>query len=62
MTKLSVPDMSCGHCKASITQAIEAAGAKVEVDLPSRTITVEGLDTAAAIKTLEEIGFPATAA
>ena len=31
--KLSVPDMSCGHCKATIEKAVTAAGGTVSVDL-----------------------------
>jgi copper chaperone len=65
MTTLSIPDMSCGHCKA----AVEAALARVpgsgtaEVDLASRTVTVAGTaplpDLLAA---LEKAGYPARVA
>lgn len=58
--QLSVPDMSCDHCRKAITSAIEARGGQVEVDLDSRKITVTGLESAAAIATLGEIGFSAT--
>lgn len=62
MTTLSVPDMTCGHCKASVTQALTAlpGAAQVEVDLPAKTVRVEGTaDPAAMVRALDEIGFPA---
>ncbi len=63
MTLLSVPDMSCGHCKASVTQALSAipGTAAIEVDLTTRQVH---LTSPAAPETLlaalDEIGFPAT--
>lgn len=63
--KLSVPDMSCGHCVASITRAVQAldAGARIEADLPVRQITI---DTAAApdavVAALREAGYDSTPA
>lgn len=62
MTKLSVPDMSCGHCKASIEKALEPLGASLQFDMPARVVTVDGLEPAAALAALDEIGFPATVA
>ena len=62
MTTLSVPDMTCGHCKASVTQALSAlpGTAQVEVDLTAKTVRVEGTpDPATLIRALDEIGFPA---
>lgn len=61
MPLLSVPDMSCGHCKASIEAALAplATVAPFSVDLPNHQVAVAG-DVAAAIKALAEIGFPAT--
>lgn len=60
MTTLSVPDMSCGHCKASVEAALAPIATKVEVDLPARQVTAEGAASAALVKALEEIGFPAS--
>ncbi len=60
MTTLSVPDMSCGHCKASVEAALAPIATKVEVDLPARRVTAEGAASAALVKALEEIGFPAS--
>lgn len=64
MTRLSVPDMSCGHCKASVEAAIAAVdqGSQVRVDLAAKTVEVEGKAPAAAlIAALTEAGYPATA-
>lgn len=59
MTTLSVPDMSCGHCKASVEAALNPLAGKVEVDLASRTVHTEGGDVAAMLRALDKIGFPA---
>lgn len=42
MTTFSVPEMSCGHCKAAIETAIASldAGATVAVDLATRTVKI----------------------
>jgi len=42
MTRFSVPDMSCGHCSATIEQAIRSAdpAADVTFDLQSRIVSV----------------------
>ena len=44
MTTLSVPDMTCGHCKASVEAALATVPgvAKVAVDLTSHRVDVEG--------------------
>ncbi|MFZ1469073.1 MAG: heavy-metal-associated domain-containing protein [Paracoccaceae bacterium] len=60
MTTFSIPDMSCGHCKASIEAALTPLAAQVEVDLPARQVRVEGGDTARMVAALNAIGFPAT--
>jgi copper chaperone len=65
MTRLSVPDMTCGHCKASVEAAIARvdAGATVRVDLDAHTVEVDSAaPPAALIAALDEVGFPATAA
>ena len=62
MTLLSVPDMSCGHCKASVEAALAAlpATAPVAVDLTQRQVSVGGSAPAEALmQALAEIGFPA---
>lgn len=61
MTLLSVPDMTCGHCKASVEAALTPMPgmAPVEVDLTTRRVKVAG-PAAEAVKALDAIGFPAT--
>ena len=62
MTRLSVPDMSCGHCKSSVTSALNAlAGAgTVEVDLDRKEVAVSGdVAAEALVASLAAIGFPA---
>ncbi|QBX34139.1 copper chaperone [Paracoccus liaowanqingii] len=54
----SVPDMSCGHCKAAIETAIAGAGGRAQVDLPQRRVTIEGLSPEQAVAVLREAGFP----
>ncbi|WP_434612778.1 heavy-metal-associated domain-containing protein [Tabrizicola sp. M-4] len=62
MTTLSIPDMTCGHCKASVEAALAALGdaGTVTVDLAAKTATTSGpAAPAALIKALDEVGFPA---
>ena len=59
-TTFSVPDMSCGHCRASIDTALKPLGAQVDFDMPNRKITVQGTpDAAKIIAALDAIGFDA---
>ena len=65
MTELSIPDMSCGHCKAAVERALAAAapGARVEVDLARRIVRIEPAhDLPALIAALRAAGYAATAA
>ena len=43
MLKLKVPQMTCSHCAATIEKAVKSVdpGAKVRVDLGSKTVTVD---------------------
>lgn len=62
MMTFSVPDVSCGHCVATVTKAIKTldAAAEVKVDLASKTVTVGSSLTAPAVaKALEDAGYPA---
>lgn len=65
MTTLSVPDMSCSHCKATVEAALGAVpevGA-VTVDLAARKVQVAGPAPAAALlQALDKAGYPATVA
>lgn len=60
--KFSVPDMSCGHCKAVVEKTIAAqdGAAKVAVDLNSHTVSVVTSAPAEALmKALAAEGYPA---
>ncbi len=43
MLKLNVPDMTCGHCASTVEKAVKSVdpAAKVNVDLGSKTVTVD---------------------
>ena len=65
--QLSVPDMTCGHCKASVEKALgEIAGVQaVSVDLPNKTVAVQADDQVsvdALVQALDEVGFTGEAA
>ena len=61
--KLSVPDISCGHCKSSIEGAVASIDgvARVEVSVSDRTVEVEyeasQLDLAAIVTAIDGQGF-----
>lgn len=60
--KLSIPDMSCGHCKAVVERTIIEldSGADVIVDLGSRTVEVTTTAAPQAlVQALEAQGYPA---
>lgn len=62
MTKLAIPDMSCGHCRASIEAALRPLPGVTAIafDAEQRTATIEGsAPVGLLLKTLDEIGFPA---
>lgn len=59
----SIPDMTCGHCKATVERAIAAVdpGAKVEIDLTAHTARLESsADSAQLIAALADAGYTAT--
>lgn len=61
--KLKVDEMSCGHCAAAVTKAVEGAanGAKADIDLAKGEVTVTGTtDTAAVIAAITDAGYPAS--
>jgi copper chaperone len=64
MTWLSVPDMSCNHCKAAVETALRAIpnAGTVSVDLASRQVEVTGdAPPAALVEALLQAGYPAQA-
>lgn len=64
-TVLTVPDMSCGHCKTTVEDAlISINGVELaRVDLDAKTVTVDhsdGLDEAALREAVAEAGYAVT--
>lgn len=60
MSIFNVPDMTCGHCVKSITEAIKEAAPSVEVecDLSTKLVTVTGDHDAAKIQeVVKEAGY-----
>ena len=57
----SVPGVSCGHCKAAITEEVSALPGveAVEVDLETKIVAVTGdpLDPQAIIAAIDEAGY-----
>lgn len=61
--KLTVPDMTCGHCVATVTRAIKALDpdADVKADLEKKTVSIEtALPGAVVSKALEDEGYPSS--
>ena len=61
MYRFTLPDMSCGHCVAAITEALKAADAQaaITIDREARTAEVDSAlprETLAAA--LAEAGYP----
>jgi copper chaperone CopZ len=54
---LSVPNISCEHCQRTITSAlVPVAGVQsVNVDIPTRQVTVDYDDTVTSVRQFEEI-------
>ena len=59
----TVPDMSCSHCEAAVTQELaRVAGVEsVDVDLSTKLVTIDGepLDDAALREAIAEAGYEA---
>jgi copper chaperone len=61
MFELKLPDMSCGHCVATITRAVQAldAQAEVQADLATHSVRIEAdVDEADLRAALTEQGYP----
>lgn len=61
MYQLEVGEMSCGHCVATVTKAVQSldAAAKVNVDLAQRKVSVQSnaaLDQISAA--IDDAGYP----
>ena len=65
MNKLSIPDMSCGHCQATVEKTIKALdpAASLEFDMPCRTVAVQSSVALDALRVaLKAVGYEAVAA
>lgn len=58
-TTYSVPEISCGHCKATIEAAVQSLGGvqRVEVDIDAKTVAVDGGDHDAIVTAIEDAGY-----
>jgi len=60
MTTYSIPDMSCGHCKATVQKALAPFDASAKVDPASKTAIVNSPAAQADIlQALNAVGYPA---
>ncbi len=65
MTTFSVPEMSCGHCRKAIEQAVAEADstATVSCDLDAKEVTIDSrLAPGDLAAVLDAAGYPATVA
>lgn len=63
MIKLSIPDMSCGHCAGVITRTVKDLDqdAVLDFNIPEKTVQVQSrLAADALLSALDEAGYPAT--
>jgi len=63
MLKLIVPDMTCGHCAATVTKAVQSAdsGATVSIDLPAKAVTIDTVaEPAKVTAALQSVGYPSS--
>lgn len=62
MIKLSVPEMTCGHCKATVEKAVASVDptARVAIDLATHSVEItSGVDTPTLIGALKAEGYEA---
>lgn len=59
MSTFKVEDMTCGHCEKAIRMELTKGNAsvKVDVDLKTKTVSVENLPDDRVIFLLKEIGY-----
>jgi len=59
MKTISVPDMMCENCVKRITNALRGAGLNFEVNLPEKTVSLEGGEeqVKTALSELEDLGY-----
>ncbi|MGY2051801.1 heavy-metal-associated domain-containing protein [Methylobacterium sp. JK268] len=64
MLRFHVSNMSCGGCAKGVTRAVRGldGDARVDVDLPSREITIRGaVDAPGVVAALKRAGYEARA-
>jgi copper chaperone len=64
MYEFKLPDMSCGHCLAAVTEALKGADAQadVQVSLEQKTVKVQSrLERGQLAEVLTEAGYPPAA-
>ncbi len=62
MVHFHVPDMTCGSCARSVTNAVQSVDpeARIETDPLARTVRIESVaDASALLAVLGEAGYPA---
>jgi copper chaperone len=60
MLEFRIPNMTCGHCARTVTQAVRAAdpAAEVQIDLPSHQVKVDTTaEREAVVARLAQVGF-----
>ncbi|AUH35056.1 heavy-metal-associated domain-containing protein [Paracoccus tegillarcae] len=55
--KFTVPDMSCGHCKTAIEEAVAEAGGTAQVDLQQKSVEVDGIGATQAEAAIRGAGY-----
>ena len=61
MLTLKVPDMSCGHCAATIEKAVKSVdpAAKVKADIEGKTVSIDSAAQEKSIKAaITTAGYP----
>ncbi|PTQ73315.1 heavy-metal-associated domain-containing protein [Celeribacter persicus] len=62
MSVFSIPNMTCGHCKAAITEALEAIDDTVEIEADMDAHEIDVFSEAgdeAILDALQKAGYPA---
>ncbi|HCL01342.1 MAG TPA: metal-binding protein [Lachnoclostridium phytofermentans] len=62
MTKFDIKEMSCNHCVDRIHKLLEGLNINHEVDLSSKSVSIDGDEATLnqAVEELADIGFTAT--